>query len=96
MPRASGLKDEISQLKAASAQKRRPRRQHTKKPPAETPEAAHDPEPDEISGKDELGDLTHKLSELAESAGEEIKERPVTAVLGALALGVVIGALLRR
>ncbi|KZM49765.1 hypothetical protein OA90_12685 [Labrenzia sp. OB1] len=96
MPGASGLRNEISQLKADSETKRKPRRQRAKKTPAESSETPQKPDPDEIPGKDELGDLTHKLSELMENAGEEIRERPVTAVLGALALGVVIGALLRR
>ncbi|WP_299813269.1 hypothetical protein [uncultured Roseibium sp.] len=96
MPRASVLRDEISQLKVDSETKRKPRRQRAKKPSAEIPETPHEPEPDEMPGKDELGELAHKLSDLVENAGEEIRERPVTAVLGALALGVVIGALLKR
>ncbi|MBO9424176.1 hypothetical protein J7444_05560 [Labrenzia sp. R4_1] len=47
-------------------------------------------------GKSDLDDLAHKLSGLVDEAESEIREQPVTMVLGAFALGLVVGALLRR
>jgi len=51
---------------------------------------------DNSIAKSELDDLADKLSGLVDDAEAEIRERPVTMVLGAFALGIVVGALLRR
>ncbi|PVB63715.1 hypothetical protein [Labrenzia sp. 011] len=96
MPRTSDLKTELSQLKADSQGKARPRRSRARKSADEDNVIPPEPAAEDASEKNELGDLANKLSDLVENAGDEIRERPVTAVLGALALGVVIGALLRR
>ncbi|MEM5584713.1 hypothetical protein WNZ15_19785 [Roseibium sp. AS2] len=98
MPGASDLKTEISQLKAETDSKRRSRKPRPRKPLDETAAApaTEDADPAEPSAHPEISNLADRLSELVEEAGDEIKERPVTAVLGAFALGVVVGALLRR
>lgn len=92
------LKAEISQLVSESEPKasrpRRPRKRKTADKPAPEPELA--PETSEEDVPEDLKVLADKLSEFAENAENEIKERPVTMVLGAFALGVIVGAVLRR
>lgn len=94
---ASDLKSEIAQLKLDAEATLKPRKPRS---PRETKQA--DPAPREAPVDDaeaqtgELKELVDKLTGLVEDAETEIKERPVTMVLGAFALGVVVGALLRR
>lgn len=97
MSTASDLKWEIAQLKLdaeATPKQRKPRSsRHTKQSDTAPQEASVD-EMQAQTG--ELQELVDKLTDLVEDAETEIKERPVTMVLGAFALGVVVGALLRR
>ncbi|MEP0234245.1 hypothetical protein [Roseibium sp.] len=44
----------------------------------------------------DLTQLSEQLSTLVESAEHEIQEHPVRVVLGAFALGIIVGATLRR
>ncbi|WP_153768752.1 hypothetical protein [Labrenzia sp. CE80] len=44
----------------------------------------------------DLTQLSEQLSSLVESAEHEIQEHPVRVVLGAFALGIIVGAALRR
>ncbi|MBD8875586.1 hypothetical protein [Roseibium polysiphoniae] len=44
----------------------------------------------------DLTQLSEQLSTLVESAEHEIQEHPVRVVLGAFALGIIVGAALRR
>ncbi|MBD1545377.1 hypothetical protein [Roseibium aggregatum] len=97
MSTASDLKSEIAQLKleAEAAPKQRKPRSSRKAKPADT--APQEASVDEMQAQTgELQELVDKLTDLVEDAETEIKERPVTMVLGAFALGVVVGALLRR
>ncbi len=93
------LKAEISQLMAEAEPKaskpRRPRkRKAAEKPKVEEPAQATETPAEDVS--DDLTVLADKLSEFVDNAEHEIKERPVTMVLGAFALGVIVGAVLRR
>ena len=98
MAATSELKSEISKLKS-DAEEKRPRRRRSRaaagKTAAQTaPDTA--PAPDQQTNGGELEELAHKLKDLVGDAEQEIRERPVATVLGAFALGVVVGALLRR
>jgi ElaB/YqjD/DUF883 family membrane-anchored ribosome-binding protein len=94
MPLADELKDEISNLKKdADASKSTPRRRRSKQP--DTNE--EDVKPDKADARTEdLKELSEKLQNLAEEAGDEIRQHPLAAVLGAFALGLVVGSILRR
>lgn len=97
MTRARTLKDEVSQLKTDADRKSPRRRARSKQSPKE--QTALDPE-DDITNIDEqteqLKDLTEQLSDLVHDAEIEIREHPIALVLGAFAVGVVVGAVLRR
>ncbi|MEP1934542.1 MAG: hypothetical protein ABJJ37_24990 [Roseibium sp.] len=97
MTRARTLKDEVSQLKTDADRKSPKRRGHSTQPAKE--QSAPDPE-DEAANVDEqteqLKDLTEQLSDLVHDAEIEIREHPIALVLGAFAVGVVVGAVLRR
>jgi len=88
------LEDEVSKLKSDADTKKPARSRRTGK------KAQDKPAPDEVDGDDEkvqeLAELGQKLSHLVESAEDEIKAHPVAVTLGAFALGIVVGAMLRR
>ncbi|WP_428527503.1 hypothetical protein [Roseibium sp.] len=108
MGTSSDLQKEILQLKSdAGGRRSRRRRDRTSaaKAKLETQSGesdAGDTQTDAASAwensiaKGDLDDLADKLSGLVDDAETEIRERPVTMVLGAFALGIVVGALLRR
>ncbi|MEP2706374.1 MAG: hypothetical protein ABJQ71_05220 [Roseibium sp.] len=97
MTRARTLKDEVSQLKT-DADRKSPRRRARSSQQAKE-QTAPDPEI-EVTNLDEqteqLKDLSEQLSDLVHDAEIEIREHPIALVLGAFAVGVVVGAVLRR
>lgn len=88
------LEDEVSRLKSDADAKKPARSRRTGK------EAQDKPGPDKPDVDDdkeqELAELGQKLSQLVDSAEDEIKTHPVAVTLGAFALGIVVGAMLRR
>jgi ElaB/YqjD/DUF883 family membrane-anchored ribosome-binding protein len=98
MPTSKELKDEVSQLKSDADTTRRPRRTRTtKRQSSETsPPPNLDNDTVDSTSTEELRTLTDQLTNLVQDAEHEIKEHPVAMVLGAFALGVVVGAVLRR
>jgi len=97
MPTASDLKSEVAQLKSEAEAPRRARKPRSRRPAAQTEPAPADAiATDAEEPHADLKALADKLSHLVEDAETEIKERPVPMVLGAFALGIVVGALLRR
>ena len=98
MVTSNDLKSEISQLKSDASEKRARRRRPATKRTKDTTAAAPEVEtpPEEPLEKSELENLADKLTDLVEDAEHEIKEHPVAMVLGAFALGIVVGAILRR
>lgn len=98
MPKVIDLKDEVSQLKSDADATRRPRRTRAaKRVKQEAPEhETNDLDTDYPLENSEIKVLIDKLTDLVEDAEHEIKERPVAMVLGAFALGIVVGSLMRR
>jgi ElaB/YqjD/DUF883 family membrane-anchored ribosome-binding protein len=98
MTRARNLQDEVSQLRS-DANKDRPKRKRRAAKPAAV-EADQDVEQDVSSSvtpeTEKLKDLSRQLNDLVHNAEDGIKDHPVAAVLGAFALGIVVGAALRR
>ncbi|MEP3049006.1 MAG: hypothetical protein ABJL55_21030 [Roseibium sp.] len=98
MTRARTLKDEVSQLQTDADRKRparKPRSKSTSKVKA-IPESNDDSEDIPEEQTETLKDLSEQLSDLVHDAENEIREHPVAVVLGAFALGIVVGAVLRR
>ncbi|MGS4884921.1 MULTISPECIES: hypothetical protein [unclassified Roseibium] len=108
MGTSSDLQKEILKLKSdAGGRRSRRRRDRTsaangkQETQSDVPDAGN-PQTDAVAAwensvaKNDLDDLADKLSGLVDEAESEIRERPVTMVLGAFALGIVVGALLRR
>ncbi|CTQ53753.1 hypothetical protein LP7551_02280 [Roseibium album] len=98
MTRARNLQDEVSQLRS-DANKDRPKRKRRAAKPASV-EPDQDAE-QEVSASvtpetEKLKDLSRQLNDLVNNAEDGIKDHPVAAVLGAFALGIVVGAALRR
>lgn len=108
MGTSSDLQKEILQLKSdAGGRRSRRRRDRTSAAKAkletqtDVPDAGDTqtdaaPAWESSIAKSDLDDLADKLSGRVDEAESEIRERPVTMVLGAFALGIVVGALLRR
>jgi ElaB/YqjD/DUF883 family membrane-anchored ribosome-binding protein len=108
MGTSSDLQKEILQLKSDAVGRRSRRRRdrasaakakletQTDVPDAGDTQTDAAPAWESSIAKSDLDDLADKLSGLVEDAESEIRERPVTMVLGAFALGIVVGALLRR
>ena len=98
MAKARNLQDEVMQLRSDANRDRPKKRRRTTRPVVEEPA----PEPEtkvETDGKaaaEKLKDLSEQLNDLAHNAEDGIKDHPVAAVLGAFALGIVVGAVLRR
>lgn len=96
------LKAELSQLVSEAEPKtaRAPRsrkRKAAEKPVAQEAAPAGETASEETSEfPHDLKELADKLSEFADDAEQEIRDRPVTMVLGAFALGIIVGAVLRR
>ncbi|WP_420411022.1 hypothetical protein [Roseibium sp.] len=88
------LKDELSELKSASDKSKRRSR---KKAPPEAAQSDLKASTDEDGQETEkLEELGQKLSDLVHSAEDDIRANPVAITLGAFALGVVVGAIIRR
>ncbi|WP_421982172.1 hypothetical protein [Roseibium sp.] len=96
------LKAEISQLaseaepktaKSTRARKRKTIEKQTAQEAAPQEDVTTEETPD---FPEDLNVLAEKLSEFADDAEQEIKDHPVTMVLGAFALGIIVGAVLRR
>lgn len=102
------LKAEISQLKSenkalsATAKAKSAAASKTRQgqaPPVQNTEEK--PQTDLLSDAqdmdaDTLKNLGNQLNDLAKEAGDEIANHPVATVLGAFALGILVGSILRR
>jgi ElaB/YqjD/DUF883 family membrane-anchored ribosome-binding protein len=98
MTRARNLQDEVSQLRS-DAKKDRPKRkrQATKPDSVDTDQDVEQEVSASVTPETEkLRDLSKQLNDLVHNAEDGIKDHPVAAVLGAFALGIVVGAALRR
>lgn len=100
------LNDEVARLKsekpATSAKTRvhsRARASSNKKVASDTvSETAEEKSADDTDNSEakSIEDLTKELTTLMDDAEGQISAHPMTAVLGAFALGIVVGAILRR
>jgi ElaB/YqjD/DUF883 family membrane-anchored ribosome-binding protein len=98
MTKTRNLQDEVSQLRSDANRERPKRKRRTAKPASVAPpqEIEQDAEFEVSPGSEKLKDLSEQLNDLAHNAEDGIKDHPVAAVLGAFALGIVVGAVLRR
>jgi 2,3-bisphosphoglycerate-independent phosphoglycerate mutase len=102
------LKAEISQLKsenkalsasakekaAAGSRSRQKQVSSAQEDPDESQSKSADDRPDLDS--ENLKKLGDQLNDLAKEAGDEIASHPVATALGAFALGILVGSILRR
>lgn len=97
MARARSLQDEVSQLRSDSTKDHSKRKRRAKAaPPDRLKDVEAAQEQATTVDTEKLKDLTGQLNELVHSAEDGIKDHPVATVLGAFALGILVGAALRR
>ncbi|MBO6511792.1 MAG: hypothetical protein JJ979_25460 [Roseibium sp.] len=98
MTSSQSLQDEVSKLRADAGKDRaRKKRRSTRaRQEEQEPEVPEVEETHASAAEEKLKQLSSQLDDLVHNTEDGIRDHPVAAVLGAFALGIVVGAVLRR